>query len=74
MIKKLDGGVVSPAYGRDYRTYQEAKDDLLKGLDFVLNSIHPTGGRYCSIRDFESGSIVEVRFNRKQELVLVKIP
>lgn len=64
--------VVSPAYGRDYRSAQAAKDDFLAGKDFILESLG-YGGRYCSARDFAKGVKVEVRYKKLQSAVIVEV-
>ena len=68
----LDSGVVSPAYGRDYKTAGAVEKDFRAGKDFVLCSLG-TGGRYCSIRDFEAGAHVELRYNRKLDQTIVEV-
>jgi len=62
--------VVSPAYGRDYKNKSEAVQAWRAGQDFVNESIWT--GTYCSNRDFEAGVTVEIRFNRKEDLVIIK--
>ena len=62
--------VVSPAYGRDYKDEVSAKNDWLAGKDFIYQNIGG-GGRCCSKRDFKSGDKVEIRFNRKADLVII---
>lgn len=62
--------VVSPAYGRDYKNEQEAKNAWLSGKDFVLQP----HGVYCSIRDSNPGTPIEVRFNKLASVVIVNTP
>lgn len=64
---------VSPAYGRDYKSAKEAQEAFLSGKDFVMDS-PGQGGTYCSVRDFAPGTIVEVRFNKKEKLLFVEVP
>jgi len=71
---KLTYGTVAPAYGRDYRTWQGAQGAFTEGKDFVLCSPVASGGTYCSIRDFKSGAVVCIRFNRRESFVLYRIP
>ena len=40
--------VLTAAYGRKYKTLEEAEKDWLEGKDFGI-----VGGPYCSIRDTE---------------------
>ena len=63
--------VVSPAYGRDYKDKILAQRDWIAGKDFVNESIG-IGGHYCSIRDFSQDDLVEIRFNHKRELTMVR--
>lgn len=50
---------LTPAYGRDYKTKAEAEADFKAGKDFVTSM-----GQYCSRRDFEIGTRIELRFKR----------
>jgi hypothetical protein len=43
--------MLAPAYGRTYRTTEEAAADWTAGKDFVITSLGTDFGRYCSIRD-----------------------
>lgn len=54
--------VVSPAYGRDYKSKAAAIDDFKAGLDFRYHGFG--GGAYCSIRDFSPGIIVNIRYKK----------
>jgi hypothetical protein len=65
--------VISGAYGRDYKSGALAKADFLAGKDFQCESILD-GGTYLSIRDFEPGLTVQVRFARMTKFVMVKVP
>lgn len=60
--------VVTPAYGRDYKSSKLALDDWNKGLDFVLQ---PTG-QYCSNRDFRKIDSIEIRYQKLTKLVIGK--
>jgi len=62
--------IVSPAYGRDYKTSDAALADWFGGKDFVYESLGG-GGRYCSKRDFGPGERVEIRYNKKADLILI---
>ena len=63
--------VVTPAY-RDYKTENEARQAFLGGKDFYHHT--PTFVQLGSIRNFKSGCIVQVRYNRKQEVTTVAVP
>jgi hypothetical protein len=60
-----------PAYGREYDTERQAVSDFEKGRDWVIASIHPYQGAYCSIRDLD-GYDVTLRYNYNRDSVVVK--
>lgn len=62
--------VVSPAYGRDYKTAKEALADWEKGKDFKIQGPPVFCGTYCSIRDSNKFEAVEIRFKKLTELVI----
>ncbi len=63
---------VIPAYGRDYKTAKEAAAAWKSGKDFILADVSsPWNGKYCSCRDFPQEEM-EVRFNKRQGLVMVR--
>jgi hypothetical protein len=64
--------IISPAYGRDYKTAEAAIKDFEDGKDFILHDMF-TRGKYCSIRDFP-GKLVEIRYNRFQDLIMKEVP
>lgn len=65
--------ILLPAYGRDYKTAEEAKKDWFKGKDFIFNDLGSRyNGAYCSIRDFSEGEF-ELRFNKMQEFTMVTV-
>ena len=66
--------IVSPAYDRDYKSKAEASLDWLDGKDFVYENIGPDMGRYVSRKDLPKGSRVEIRYNKKQRLVVIENP
>jgi hypothetical protein len=56
---------LTPAYGRDYKTAQEAEKDFLAGKDFVFH--HFSGASaYCSVRDFISEGVptAHIRYDK----------
>lgn len=57
---------VSPAYGRNYKTQQEAKQAFQAGKDFRVHTMF-AAGTYCSIRSFPKGTFVEIRFGKQLE-------
>ena len=72
-----DYQVITPAYGRDYKNKQAAKDDFLRGKDFVLASFLPNQlslqGTYCSSRDFAPGIKVNIRYNKGLSVTTVVV-
>ena len=50
--------VLTPAYGRLPKKAKDAKRDFIAGKDWVMQP----DGRYCSIRDFPPGTLVELRY------------
>ncbi len=64
--------VVSPAYGRDYKSSKKALEDWNKNLDFILESIGPYAGKYCNKSNFPKTTSVEIRYNKLTRLVIAK--
>lgn len=57
--------VLTPAYSRDYKTAQECEDDFRAGKDFIFHD--PSSrwdGKPCSIRDFKTGEVIELRYKK----------
>ena len=65
--------VLSPAYGRDYKSAKEVKADLIKGRDFRIESVGPNAGRYCSLRDFPVGQVLNVRYRSLRQVLVVTV-
>lgn len=65
-------GTLTACYGRNYSTDMEAQAAFLQGMDFYWN--HPSGGTYCSIRDFKPGERAKIRYNRNREVIFVTVP
>ena len=61
---------IVPAYGRDYKNKADATKDFLDGKDFQIQHFNYPQ-TYCSVRDFEKGTKVEVRFKKLQSVVIV---
>lgn len=59
-MTKLTGGTLTAAYGRNYTKAKDAEKDFRDGKDFVLHSTQGNG--YCSIRDFELGCFIQIRY------------
>lgn len=66
-------GVVTPTYGRDYKTAKDAKKDWEDGKDFKFhNPTSQWNGMPCSIRDFKKTDSLELRFCKNTKLTIVK--
>jgi hypothetical protein len=70
LIKKLSGGTLMPAYGRDYNKRADIVADLNAGMDFKYQSFNGDG--YCSIRDLADGQF-QVRNANARKLWTVNI-
>jgi len=68
---KLSEGVLTPAYGRNYKTEAEVIKDFQAGKDFTFN--FPTGRVYCSIRDSVIGERIKLRYNKQEKAVFYTI-
>ena len=62
---------LTPAYGRDYTSKAKAEADLRSGKDFVLNA--PQGTTYCSVRDFNKGDTLNVRYKQQRNVASFKL-
>lgn len=69
----MDIIVLSPAYGRDYKSAKEVKAALLSGKDFRIESIGPNAGRYCSLRDFPVGQVLNIRYRGLRQVLPVTV-
>jgi hypothetical protein len=63
--------ILSPAYGRDYKSAKAAKADFDADKDFVVESIFP-GGQYANKAQL-AGYTCEIRYNQFRNLVVVKV-
>lgn len=61
--------ILTPAYGRDYKSAKEAKEAFLAGKDFVVNP----QGCYCSIRDLAPGQSVNIRYKNLRQVMVLKV-
>lgn len=69
----MDIIVLSPAYGRDYKSAKEVKAALLGGKDFRIETIGPNAGRYCSLRDFPVGQVLNVRYRGLSQVLSITV-
>ena len=71
MKEKLPtGGILTPAYGRDYKSRKAIVEALNKPLDFTWNKQLDEG--YCSVTDLPDGHI-EVRYKQNRNLCVITI-
>lgn len=67
-------GTLTPAFGRDYQTKNDALVDFYKGYDFVFNNVaSPYDGKYCSYHDFDIGSELVFRYNKLVDVFVHKV-
>lgn len=64
MKEKLTTGHCIPAYGRSFTNDKAAIENFLAGKDWQLCVAQ--GGRYCSIRDFEKGAVVQLSYGPRR--------
>ena len=72
--------IVTPAYGRDYKSAEVAKADWENNLDFVIQNtagnLARWTGKYCNKADaakfVNPDGVTEIRFNRLTDLVIVE--
>lgn len=66
--------VLTPAYGRDYLTKDQAIQDFLNGKDFIFHDLtSPYDGKYCSIRDFQVGQAIAIRYGQYRKITTFQI-
>lgn len=68
---KLSEGVLTPAYGRDYRNKADLIKDFRAGKDFKI--IWQESATYCSIRDGVIDEMVKFRYNRGEKAIFYTI-
>jgi hypothetical protein len=61
--------VVSGAYGRDYKSRAAALADWNAGKDFKC---HPQGC-YTSVRDWNPGDQIEIRYNKLMSVFILSV-
>ncbi len=62
-----------PTYGRDYKNRAAVETAFLEGKDFEVASLG-FGGRYCSVRDFAPGTLVNLRYKQKRSVTVFVVP
>lgn len=65
--------ILTPAYGRDYKSKKEVVADFEANLDFVLNDIRsPWDGKYINKEQIPPGTRVQIRFSNLRKIALVE--
>ena len=65
--------VVSPTYGRDYKSVKAVLADWTAGKDFRIESFGPDMGRAISIAEVNpAGLTVQVRYSRLTKSVFIR--
>jgi hypothetical protein len=62
---------LQPAYGRDYKSQKEAIDAFQKGKDWTGDIT--VGFALCSVRDFEKGTPVTLRYKKNTKIAVTKV-
>lgn len=63
-------GVLTPAYGRDYKSLASMQADFDAGKDFLLN--YMGGDTYCSKQDFKGKGKIQCRYARMTKVGFLK--
>lgn len=64
--------VLTPAYGRIYKSASEAIDAYKSGKDWIFhNPAHRDNGRYCSCRDFDEDAKLELRYGPQNQQAVI---
>ena len=61
--------ILTPAYGRDYKTKKEVEKHFRAGKDFLLQPEDV----YCSIRDFQPGVKVEMHYAKISKVTIITV-
>lgn len=61
---------LTPAYGRDYKSAKEVREDFEAGKDFCMEP----SGHYCSIRDIPAGMEVFIRYSELRKVARLTVP
>lgn len=62
---------LQPAYGRDCKTKAEAEQAFREGKDWEGD--YSLGFKLCSIRDFENGVKVNLRYSKATKVTVVTV-
>ena len=73
-MSDITNGILTPAYGRDFRSAEKARINFRSKMDWSLNNITSRyDGKYCSIRDCKAGDIVTLRFNKNRSVTTYQV-
>ncbi len=66
--------IVSPSYGRDYKSKKAVLADWLANLDFTIESFGPDMGRQINLQDAEMGNVasINVRYSNMRKVAVLK--
>lgn len=71
-MEKLTGYIIlTPAYGRDYKSKKEVLKHFLEGKDFIIHT--PTMETYTSIRDIAPGATIQFRYKKLTQVAVHKM-
>lgn len=62
-----------PAYGRDYKSSKEVKQDWANGKDFrIADMSSPDNGRYVNKQNAPTGATLNIRFKGLRNICQIK--
>lgn len=67
--------VLTPAYGRDYKSLKAVEDDFNAGKDFRINHFYARS-TYCSVRDFIAARVfdrIAVRYAKLTKTGFIRV-
>jgi len=66
--------ILTPAYGRDYKSAEAAREAFLSGKDWILNDLSSRwDGKPCSKNDFEQGQTFRLRYNKLRSVIRIEL-
>lgn len=67
--------VLTPAYGRDYKSRKEVEADWEANKDFLVATIGPDSGRYINKQDAKQAgvSMVKIRYDRMTKVTVIAV-
>ena len=67
--------IITPAYGRDYKSKKAALADFEANKDFVIENVNYIDcGRYVNAEQLRPGDRVQLRFDRLRKVAIVVVP